>query len=103
MVTNIIDDADNYDSCGGDKATIRGREVRVVLGADKVFYHNALVSYDFESGLRFMAGMRNVFDKALPRLTTLNLGEVDTERNSAFYSQYDWMGRSYFANVRYEF
>jgi iron complex outermembrane receptor protein len=38
-----------------------------------------------------------------PRLTTLNLGEVQTVGVSAFYSQYDWLGRRYFLNVTKDF
>jgi outer membrane receptor protein involved in Fe transport len=99
---NIIGDADNYDSFGGNTATLYGREVRVVLDVDRFIYHNASVSYQFENGMDVRFGVANVFDKVPPRLTTLNLGEVSTQGNSAFYSQYDWEGRSYFLNVRYE-
>jgi outer membrane receptor protein involved in Fe transport len=101
-VANIIGPSDNYDSYGGDTATLRGRTVRVVLDTDTVVYHNASVSYQFENGASLRFGVANVFDKQPPRLTTLNLGEVNTQGNSAFYSQYDWEGRTIFANLRYD-
>ena len=101
-VTNIIGNADNYESFGGDRATVYGRPVRVVLGAGTTMYHNASLAYSFDNGMSLRFGVSNVFDKAPPRLTTLNLGEVNTEGNSAFYSQYDWEGRTYFANLRWD-
>jgi iron complex outermembrane receptor protein len=48
-------------------------------------------------------GVANLFDEEPPRLTTLNLGEVTTIGNSAFYSQYDWIGRRFFLNVTKKF
>lgn len=102
-VANIIGDASNYDSFGGNTVTLRGgREVRVVLDTDTVVYHNASVAYSFDNGATVRLGVSNIFDKEPPRLTTLNLGEVSTQGNSAFYSQYDWEGRTIFANLRWE-
>lgn len=101
-VTNMIGEASNYDSYGGNTATVFGREVRVVLDAGDVFYHNASVAYTFDNGLNLRVGVSNVFDEEPPRLTTLNLGEVNTQGNSAFYSQYDWEGRTIFANIRWD-
>ncbi|MAH72568.1 MAG: TonB-dependent receptor [Porticoccaceae bacterium] len=101
---NIIGDAQNYDSYGGDTATYRGDSVKVILGADKVIYHNFSVAYDFlDWDTRMIFGVNNAFDKKPPRLTTLNLGEVNTEGNSAFYSQYNWIGRSVFLNMKMTF
>ncbi len=101
-VANIIGDSSNYDSFGGNTVSLRGREVRVVLDTDTVVYHNASVAYSFDNGATVRLGVSNIFDKEPPRLTTLNLGEVSTQGNSAFYSQYDWEGRTIFANLRWE-
>ena len=101
-VANIIGDSSNYDSFGGNTVSLRGREVRVVLDTDTVVYHNASVAYSFDNGATVRLGVSNIFDKEPPRLTTLNLGEVTTQGNSAFYSQYDWEGRTIFANLRWE-
>ena len=73
-----------------------------MLDAGDVFYHNASVAYTFDNGLNLRVGVSNVFDEEPPRLTTLNLGEVNTQGNSAFYSQYDWEGRTIFANIRWD-
>ena len=97
---NIIGDADNYDSYQGNTATYRGETVRVVLGSGKVLYHTLSASYnlqDYETTIRF--GVTNATDEAPPRVTTLGLGELSTQGNSAFYSQYNWPGRAFFLNV----
>ena len=97
---NIIGKADNYESFGGNTATYRGETVRVVLDADAVTYHSFSVSREFSDyGLQAILGVANAFDEEPPQLTTLNLGEVDTEGRSAFYSQYDWLGRRFFLNL----
>jgi iron complex outermembrane receptor protein len=44
-------------------------------------------------------GVANAFDEEPPQVTTLNLGEIDTQGQSAFYSQYDWLGRRFFVNL----
>ncbi len=51
------------------------------------------------SGFIARLGVSNVLDEEPPRVTTLNLGEVETIGNSAFYSQYDWLGRRYFLGL----
>jgi iron complex outermembrane receptor protein len=103
---NIIGSADNYDLGDGDNlATIFSgepteREVRLVLDAERFMYHNASVAYQFDNGLTARLGVSNVFDKTPPLLSRSSL--VRRQGNSAFYSQYDWEGRSYFLNFRYE-
>lgn len=98
--TQFIGSSSNHASFGGDTATYRGETVRVVLKTDAVIYHAASVTREFEDwGLTARLGVANVFDEEPPRLTTLNLGEVSTIGNSAFYSQYDWLGRRFFLNV----
>ena len=53
--------------------------------------------------LKTTLGIRNLFDKEPPRVTTLNLGELDTTGWAAFYSQYDYFGRTIFFNVTWDF
>jgi outer membrane receptor protein involved in Fe transport len=80
--------------------TYRGEPVDIVLETDTVIYHAASISREFENvGINARLGVSNLFDEEPPRLTTLNLGEVNTIGNSAFYSQYDWLGRRFFLNV----
>jgi iron complex outermembrane recepter protein len=103
-----IGEVSNYLSYGNDEeerfdATYRGEEVRVVLDADAVFYHAFSVNKEFDEGLSATFGVANAFDQKPPRVTTLNLGELNTSGNSAFYSQYDWLGRRFFLNLSYDF
>ena len=74
--------------------------MRIVLKTEEVIYHSASVTREFEDwGLQVRLGVSNVFDEEPPRVTTLNLGEVESVGNSAFYSQYDWLGRRFFLNL----
>ena len=96
---NFIGDASNYAGYGGDTASYRGETVNVRLGADTIVYHSLSASYNFqdqEATLRI--GVSNATDKNPPRLSTLNLGQVQTQGNSAFYSQYNAFGRTVFMN-----
>jgi len=100
---NFIGSSSNterYFSANPFPQTYRGEAVDIVLETDTVIYHAASVSYLFENlGLVTRFGVSNLFNEEPPRVTTLDLGEVDTIGNSAFYSQYDWLGRRYFLNV----
>lgn len=88
---------EGHDNFDGNTTTYRGQPIRVVLHTDDIDYHTFSVSKDFpERNFQLRVGVENVFDERPPRVTTLNLGELDTEGNSAFYSQYDWTGRSIF-------
>lgn len=93
-----------FDRVGRNTATYRGQEVDIVLGAESVMYHNFSGEYSFDDeGILVRIGLSNVFDKEPPRVTTLNLGELNFQGNSAFYSQYLARGRSLFVNASYEF
>jgi len=101
---NFIGSVSNERDFGGNTATYRGEEVRVVLKSGTVTYHNISVAHEFEQwGVTARLGVSNAFDEAPPKVTTLNLGELATMGYSAFYSQYDWVGRSYFFNVTMDF
>ncbi len=87
---------------GKETATYRGQEFNVLVETDMVHYHTASVKRDFEDmGLTVLLGVSNVFDEEPPRLTTLGAtsGENLTAGNSAFYSQYDWIGRNFYLNL----
>jgi outer membrane receptor protein involved in Fe transport len=76
----------------------------IVLSSDSVMYHAFSFTYNLpDTGLVATVGVANAFDEAPPRVTTLNFGEVNSIGNSAFYSQYDWLGRRFFLNAKYEF
>jgi len=100
----FVGKADNYGSHGSDTAFIRDREVRVVLDVPKMIYHNLSVERLFQdSALTLTLGVSNAFGEEPPTVTTLNLGELDTEGRVAFYSQYDWLGRAVHLTVEKSF
>jgi iron complex outermembrane receptor protein len=71
-----------------------------------VHYHTVSVTREFEDmGLRALLGVSNVFDEAPPKLSTIGAtsGENQTVGNSAFYSQYDWIGRNFYLNLTKKF
>ena len=101
---DYIGPVSNESHYGGHTATYWGQTVNVVLKASAVTYHAASVTREFKaSGLKATLGVANIYDKKPPRVTTLNLGELNTEGNSAFYSQYDWLGRRFFINLDKKF
>jgi iron complex outermembrane receptor protein len=64
------------------------------------FRHNVSVSYD-HSDWNFTVGVRNLFDKAPPLMST---GTATRYGNvPAFATQYDWYGRTFFARIGYKF
>lgn len=101
---NFVGDVSNYESFGGDTATLRGDTVRVVLDADAVTYHSASVTRYFDDmGLQVVAGITNLTDEQPPRITTLGLGELHTQQAFTAYTQYDIFGRTYFLNLSMDF
>jgi outer membrane receptor protein involved in Fe transport len=101
---DYIGPVSNESHYGGHTATFWGQTVNVVLKSSAVTYHAASVAREFaSSNLKATLGVANIFDKHPPQVTTLNLGELNTEGNSAFYSQYDWIGRRFFLNLKKAF
>ena len=92
----MIGEASNHDTYGGDMASYRGTPVRVVLEAPSVMYHNLSVTRAFpDQKMVARFGVNKHFSVKLKR--------VKTEGNSAFYSQYNWVGRAFFLNVSKDF
>jgi iron complex outermembrane receptor protein len=101
---DFIGDVSNVKDFGGDTTTYRGEEVNVVIDADWVAYNSFSVTRHFtEKGVRATLGIRNAFNVEPPRVTTLSLGQLNTAGNSAFYSQYDYLGRRFFLSVAWDF
>ena len=87
---------------GKNTGTYRGVEYDVLLETDAVTYHTLSVKREFEDlGLKVLLGVSNVLDEEPPKLSTIGAtsGENTTVGNSAFYSQYDWVGRNFFLNL----
>ena len=63
------------------------------------FLHNASVQFNVADRYEFTVGVRNIFDKAPPRITAVGFNTVG---NAPLYSGYDLVGRSFFANVNFK-
>ncbi|WP_246026985.1 TonB-dependent receptor domain-containing protein [Marinicella litoralis] len=98
--TNYIGDSDNSEF-NAEFTTFLGQDIRRVVRTPSVAYHSLSYGYKHtESGWSTTVGVRNLMDKEPPRLSR---GGGTRVGNSAFYSQYDWLGRSYFVNLKYDF
>mmetsp|Transcript_3252 Transcript_3252/g.5621 ORF Transcript_3252/g.5621 Transcript_3252/m.5621 type:complete len:1054 (-) Transcript_3252:28-3189(-) len=100
---NYVDVTSNVDSYGGDTSTIFGNPVVFKLKTEPVTYHSTSIGRDLPNDFSIRVGVSNVFDEHPPSVTTLNLGEYNTVGTSAFYSQYDWLGRRAFVNISKKF
>ena len=86
-----------------DLTTVFGEPVRQVLGVDSVVYHSLSGAYTYEDlGLRVLVGIANLTDEEPPQVSDRGT-DFEPVGNSAFYSQYDWLGRRAFMNVTWNF
>ncbi|QGX39633.1 TonB-dependent receptor domain-containing protein [Permianibacter aggregans] len=102
-IVNYIGPVSDVEDNEGDTSTYRGQDVRIVIDSDAVYYHAFSVGYEFDdSGLSARVGVANVFDEEPPKISDYanNLSNVG---QSAFYTQYDWLGRRVFMNLSYKF
>ncbi|TQV89797.1 TonB-dependent receptor domain-containing protein [Aliikangiella coralliicola] len=99
---NYIGSVSNVGRDDGDTITYRGTTVRAVNSSDAVIYHSLSAQYRFDQGLTALFGVANVADERPPQVTTIGTS-VTTAGDSAFYSQYDWLGRRLFVNLNYKF
>ncbi len=94
----------HYKRDGGDMVTIRGVPSRIVNTSNGIFYHSFSVATTYNDDLRLLFGVANAFDQDPPNISTVGTyASTGGGGNAAFYSQYDWRGRRFFANVTYEF
>jgi iron complex outermembrane receptor protein len=106
---NYIGETDNTDRfrrlTGQTTVTDAQGVVRATkLKAESVLYHSLSASYSFDNGFTALLGVANLTDEAPPRMTSWRTSnEVDIVGQSAFYSQYDWLGRRFFVNLKMEF
>ncbi len=100
--TNFIGKGDNTTLAGvSEFLTFNGIPSRRIVRTPGTAYHTLSYGYKHaESGWSGVIGVRNIFDKNPPRLSR---GGGTRAGNSAFYSQYDWFGRTYFLNLKYDF
>ncbi|MCB1581782.1 MAG: TonB-dependent receptor [Xanthomonadales bacterium] len=100
--TRYVGEGDNSTlSSVSEFLTFNGIPSRRIVRAGGVSYHTLSAGYQFaDSGWSGVLGVRNLSDKHPP---VLSRGGGTRAGNSAFYSQYDWYGRTYFLNLRYDF
>ncbi len=100
---NYIGAATNESWYGDPNRTYYGDPILLVISADHVIYHNFSVSHDFDDyGVTARIGVSNAFDTVPPRLSTIG-GGGSTIGQSAYESQYDYYGRSFFLTASYSF
>lgn len=100
---DFIGKTSNVESFGGNTGTYFGNPVVFKLETEETIYHNVSVSRELPHDINVRVGVSNLFDEHPPAVTTLNLGEYSTVGYSAFYSQYDWLGRRFFVNFNKKF
>jgi iron complex outermembrane receptor protein len=83
---------------------IRG-DYCVRVGVPTVLYHSASVTKEFPAEkLQFTLGMRNIFDKKPPQVTTIGVGGLPVVIGPVIgTSQYDFLGRRVFFNLTKKF
>lgn len=86
---------------GDNISTFYGDEVYLVIDSSPVIYHAFAATKEFrDDGFEVTLGVANAFDKEPPKTSG---GVVSRLGNTAFYSQYDWLGRRVFLNLSYTF
>lgn len=102
---NYIGESSDEGHFGGNTITYRGVDYRAVLNTDAIVYHSFSAQYFFEDyGLTAMLGVANAFDEAPPQLTRQGTDDEYTMiGNAVLASQYDWLGRRYFFNLKLNF
>lgn len=100
---DFIGETSNVKSFGGNTGSYFGNPVTFKLNTERTTYHNVSLARELPFDISVRVGVSNLFDETPPAVTTLGLGEFSTVGTSAFYSQYDWLGRSFFANFKKQF
>jgi outer membrane receptor protein involved in Fe transport len=97
---NYYDSTNDYEYySNGNQTTFDSEPVTFVDETPWVTYHSVSGYKSFENGFDVTIGIANLFDKAPPIISSAGL-DVG---NAALYSQYDFVGRRFFANVEYNF
>ena len=70
------------------------------LEADGYVLHQLSVQFNVQKKYQFTFGVRNLLDTKPPRITSIGFTTIG---NAPLYSGYDYVGRSFFANVNVKF
>ena len=105
VIGKTSDMDDFLEANGGDRcidSAIRGRYCPD-LKTPMTFYHNASVTKSIGERFDFTLGVSNIFNTAPPRVSVLNGSQITTLGPVVLASQYDYLGRRFFANVSARF
>ena len=82
-----------------DPADVQFNRDNYYLETPNYFLHNASIQFDVAK-YEFTLGVRNLFDKAPPRISNVGFNTIG---NAPLYSGYDYRGRTFFANANFKF
>ncbi|MEI8653477.1 TonB-dependent receptor [Pseudoalteromonas sp. Hal273] len=98
--TRYVDETNDYEYYDdSNESTYRGEDITFIAETPKVFYHSLSGNMQLDQ-FDITMGIANVFDEEPPQVSPSYVRAVG---NSALYSQYDNLGRRFFANVTYNF
>ncbi|MCH7571667.1 MAG: hypothetical protein IH891_01995, partial [Planctomycetes bacterium] len=102
---NYIGTSSDEEHFGSNIVTYRGVQYRAVLNTEAITYHSFSVQYTFDNyGLTALVGIANAFDEEPPQLTRQGTdAEYTMIGNAVLASQYDWLGRRFFLNLKLRF
>ncbi|MDD1453182.1 TonB-dependent receptor [Sphingomonas sp. H160509] len=91
-----------YDNLTGisDPDLVQSYKDSYYLEANDYFLHSLSVQFNVEKKYQFTVGVRNMFNKAPPRISAIGFTTIG---NAPLYSGYDYVGRSFFANANFKF
>jgi iron complex outermembrane receptor protein len=103
---DFIGETSNVDSFqranGSLWGTYVGQPVGLRLKTEQITYHSVSVGRELPNGFNVRVGVRNLFDEHPPSVSNY-ASEYQIVGTSAFYSQYDMIGRRFFLNVSKSF
>ncbi|MFC4292118.1 TonB-dependent receptor plug domain-containing protein [Sphingorhabdus arenilitoris] len=70
-----------------------------VLEASDYFLHNASIQFNADK-FEMTVGVRNIFNTAPPQISAIGFNTIG---NAPLYSGYDYVGRTFFANINFGF
>jgi len=102
---NYIGTSSDEEHFGSNIVTYRDVQYRAVLNTEAITYHSFSVQYTFDNyGLTALVGVANAFDEEPPQLTRQGTdAEFTMIGNAVLASQYDWLGRRFFLNLKLRF
>ena len=81
-----------------DPALVQSYRDSYYLETGPYFLHNASIQFDIKD-YELTLGVRNLFNKAPPRITAIGFSTVG---NAPLYSGYDYVGRTFFVNANFK-